>query len=174
MISKNYTVLLLFFIVLFCNAQESIKYKSNSYSATPNWEFICNSYVLSGAINIQIASTETGGILKLAVNTTDENFIISGNVYVDLKDVSFILCTDKNYREYTNGQAITYYNFTVAEMKRLKTTNIQDIRFNISGKKNTFSNQVGNFTAINKSTYFSTIYDNTNKIFETAAAISLL
>lgn len=174
MILKKYAVFLVFFVVFISNAQESIQYKNNSYNVTPNWEFICNNYVLSGSLNVQIASTETGGVLKLAIATTDENFVISGNIYVDLEDISFIICTDKNYREYTNGQAISYYNFTSSEMKRLKNTDIQDIIFFVSGKNDTFSNQTGNFTAINKSKYFSTKYNNENKTFQTAATISLL
>lgn len=156
------------------NAQESFQYKNKDYKSTPNWEFICNSYVLSGTLNVQIATSDTGGILKLAIKTTDENFVISGNVYVDLQDISFILCTDKNYREYSNGQAISYYNFTPAEIKRLKTIDIQDIRFSINGKNDSFSNQTGNFTAVNKSNYFSTTYNQDNKTFKTAEAIQSL
>lgn len=171
---RNLTVLFVFFILSFANAQEVLQYKNKSYNATPNWAFICNNYALSGVLNVQIATTDAGGILKLAVETTDENFSIAGNIYVDLKDVSFIICTDKNYREYKDGQAISYYNFTPLEMKRLANTDIQSIRFMIKGTSNNFSNQVGSFTAVNKSSFFSTNYNSQNKTFETAATIHLL
>lgn len=171
---KNLIFLFALLIGTISSAQETIQYKNNSYKATPNWEFVCSNYALSGTLNVQIATSESGGILKLAIATTDENFVISGNVYVDLKDFSFILCTDKNYREYTNGQAVSYYNFTTAEMIRLQNTDIQNIRFFITGKKDTFSNPTGNFTAVNKSNYFSTAHSTENKMFQTANAIKLL
>lgn len=172
---KNFLPLLT--LILICsttNAQQTFLYKSKSLNATPNWEFICNNYVLSGTLHVQIATTDTGGILKLAIKTTNENFIISGNVYVDLKDISFIRCTDKNDREYKDGYAIAYYYFTAPEIKRLQTINIQDIRFTVSGKNDTFSNQTGAFTAVNKSNYFSTMHNSDNKVFETAEAIKTL
>lgn len=170
------TLISLFFFLIFSisTAQETIQYKNNSYKATPNWDFICANYALSGTANVQIAKSDSGGILKLAITTTDENFVISGTVYVDLKDISFIRCSDKNYREYTNGQAISYYNFTPAEMTRLENIDIQNIRFFVSGQKDTFSNPTGNFTAVNKSNYFSTVHSTESKTFPTADAIKSL
>ncbi|MBK0368434.1 hypothetical protein [Flavobacterium agrisoli] len=169
-----FTFLLSLFIYSTSYCQEQIQFKNNIYKATPTWQFICNNYAASGFLKVQITTTKTGGILKIAIPTNNENNRITGNIYVDLKDVSFIVCTDKNENQYLDGETISYYNFTISEMERLKKVNIQDIRFSISGKSEVFGNQTGNFTAINQKDYFKTQYNTESSIFETATAIRLL
>jgi hypothetical protein len=148
--------------------------RANTYPATPTWNFICENYALSGNVKVQIAKTEKGGLLKLIVETTDPSFIIAGNVYVDLADTTVIICTDKNNRETNGNQIISYYNFVSAEMNRLKKSDIQSIRFSIKGKKEKFASQTGYFTAINKKSYFSTVYSTDLKSYATTDEIQLL
>ena len=169
-------------ILLYCccllsfvlGAQESMTVNSKSYPATPTWNFICENYAYSGLTQIQIAQTEKGGLLKITVETTDTSFAIAGNIYVDLVDVSAIVCTDKNLREIDGNKIISYYSLTAAEMNRLKKTEIQSVRFAIKGKRNKFSSQTGYFTAINRKKYFATMHDLTIKSYETVGAIAFL
>ncbi|GGF21573.1 hypothetical protein [Flavobacterium limi] len=162
-------------ISLLSNAQQTISVKgSKPFPATENYTFICEKYILTGEINVQIAKTDKGGILKLTIATANDKARISGGVYVDLVNADVIACTDKNVKESEEGKTASYYYFTPAEFLKLKKTDIKAIRFIITGNSNAFGNQTGYFTAINQKNYFSTAFDKSKKTFDTAAAISLL
>lgn len=166
---------LLLLMASFANAQETISIKgSKPYPATQNYIFICEKYAFSGETNVQIAKTEKGGVLKLTINTANDQARISGGVYVDLANGDVIPCVDKNVKESADGKTTAYYYFTPAEMIKLKKTDIQAIRFIIAGGSNSFGNQTGYFTAVNRSSYFSTAYDKSKKTFDTAKEISVL
>lgn len=154
--------------------QEMMTLQSRSYPATPIWNFMCDNYVLSGIVSIQIAKTEKGGSLKIGIETNNPSYAISGNLYVDLKDFSALICTDKGMHSIEGNQIVSYYTFTLAEMNQLQKVDIESIRFFIDGKKTAFSSQTGYFTAVNKKKYFHTTYDYTIKQFETALSIRSL
>jgi hypothetical protein len=154
--------------------ESSITFNSKSYPSTPIWNFMCDNYILSGITSIQIAKTENGGWLKIGIESNNPSFTISGNLYVDLKDFSAIICKDKAYRSVEGNQIVSYYTFTTAEMNRLQKIDIESVRFFINGKKTSFSSQTGYFTAVNKKKYFHTTYDYTIKEFETASSIRSL
>ncbi|MTH16783.1 hypothetical protein [Flavobacterium sp. LC2016-01] len=173
--SLKIPLFLLLLITNFANAQETISVKgSKPYPATQNYIFICEKYAFSGETNVQIAKTEKGGILKLTIATANDQARISGGVYVDLANGDVIPCVDKNVKESVDGKTTAYYYFTPAEMAKLKKTDIQAIRFIIAGTSNSFGNQTGYFTAVNRSSYFSTAYDKSKKTFDTAKEISVL
>jgi hypothetical protein len=162
-------------ISFFTNAQQSISVKgSKPFPATENYTFICEKYILTGEIEVQIAKTDKGGILKLTIATANDKARISGGVYVDLVNADVIACVDKNIKETEEGKTTSYYYFTPAEFLKLKKTDIKAIRFIITGNSNVFGNQTGYFTAVSKKNYFSTAFDKSKKTFDTAAAISLL
>lgn len=169
---KIIPLILLFSTVAF--AQQSLSFNGKTYPATPQWDFVCENYALSGSAQVQIAKTEKGGLLQLSVATTEPTFAIAGNVYVELADMSVIVCTDKNFRANTNEQLVAYYVFSAAEMNRLKKSEIRSIRFSIQGKKEKFASQTGYFTAVNKKSYFSTFYNTNKKSFDTAQEVQLL
>ena len=171
MTSKKLLFLLL--VPLLAFSQNKMQYKHDkTYPATPNWNFISENYALTGDVMVQIAKVQTGGILKLAVSTTNPEFIIKGTVYIYLTDNTIITCTDKGDFESQGDTITSYFVLSNKEMQQIKKTNIQSIRFNIQGKSNSFSSQVGNFTAINKKSFYKTNYNNQIEIFETAAAIN--
>lgn len=156
-------------------SQETLSYKgSKPYRATNSWNFLCENYALTGAATIQIAKTEKGGILKLAVETTNPAFSIAGTAYVYLTDNFSITCSDKGIRENKENQIVSYYSLSPIEMNKIKTTDIQSIRFNIKGNGGTFNSQTGNFTAVNKKTYFSTVTDKSTQNYTTALEIKAL
>lgn len=167
--------ILCFIVSLTVSSQELMHIKnSKTYPATTSWDFISENYALTGITKIQIAKTEKGGILKIAIETTDTSFVISGIVYVYLADNTIISCSDKGSRETIGNQIISYYSFSPIEMNKLKTTDIESLHFNIKGNSKGFSSQIGNFTALNKKAYFSTAFDKTNKRFDTAKEIKSL
>lgn len=173
--SLKVPLFLLMLIMNVANAQETISIKgSKPYPATQNYVFICEKYAFSGETNVQIAKTEKGGVLKLSISTANDQTRIAGGVYVDLANGDVIACVDKNVKENGDGTTTAYYYFTPAEMIKLKKTDIHAVRFIITGKANAFSNQTGYFTAVNRSSYFSTAYDKSKKTFDTAKEISVL
>ena len=173
--NQKVLLILLIMITFSATSQELLSFKgSKSYHATNPWDFICENYALTGIAAIQIAKTENGGILKLAVATTNSTFNISGVVYVYLTDNTIITCSDKEIRENIGNQIVSYYTFSPLEMNKMKTTDIQSIRFNIKGNASKFSSQIGNFTAVNRKTYFSTASDKTKKNYDTALEIRTL
>ena len=137
----------------FINAQESIIFKGKTFAATPVWNFFCDQYAFSPTLKIQIAKTAGGGILKLSIATSNNNLFIGDKVLLVLKDGSLIYCADKNDREISGTEKVTFYSLTVLEMNKLKTLNIENIRFQIVGKESKFGSKAGFFTASNKKDY---------------------
>ena len=87
-------------ISFFASAQQTISLKgSKPFPATENYTFICEKYILTGEIDVQIAKTDKGGILKLTIATANDKTRISGGVYVDLANADVIACVDKNIKE---------------------------------------------------------------------------
>ncbi len=147
---------------------------TKTYPATPVWDFICEKYALTGITKVQIAKSEKGGTLKLEVTATNPSYSIAGNVYVFLTDNTILTCSDKKIRETKDHNIISYYFFSAVEMNKLKMTEIQSIHFNIAGKSNSFSSQIGNFTAVNRKNYFSTVFDKSKKSYDTVFEIGAL
>jgi hypothetical protein len=165
----------LLFISTIATAQQTmIVNGSKPFPATQEYTFICEKYAYTGETKVQIAKTEKGGILKLSIATANDKARISGGVYVDLANGDVIPCVDKNVKESADGKTTSYYYFTPAEMLKLKKTDIKSIRFIIVGGSNTFGNQTGYFTTVNKMEYFSTAYDTSKKSYDTAKEISTL
>lgn len=171
---KKLLILPFLFLSILVNAQESLNFKGKTYPATQAWNFICENYALSGEANIQIAKTETGGLLRISVTTTDPKLQITGTTYIYLVDNTIIVCIDKKNTETAENKTATYFNLSAIEMNKLKKTDIQSIRFNISGATNKFSSQIGNFTAVNKKSYYATKFDKSKNSFDTAAEIQAL
>ena len=172
---KCFTLLIGLMFNICVSAQETMLLKDGKQlPATATWDFISENYALTGNAKIQIAKAAKNGILKLSAETTDLNFFIGGTVYVYLSDYSVITCTDKNIRDRKENNSIAYYSFTPSEMNILKKTDIQSIRFNIRGNPQQFSSQIGNFTAVNKKSFFSGFGKEEKNIFETAEEIALL
>ncbi|RZJ52214.1 MAG: hypothetical protein EOO44_12540 [Flavobacterium sp.] len=165
----------LFFISIIANAQQTmIVNGSKPFPATQEYTFICEKYAYTGETKVQVAKTEKGGILKLSIATSNDKARIAGGVYVDLANGDVIPCVDKNVKESADGKTTSYYYFTPAEINKLKKTDIKSIRFIIVGGSNTFGNQTGYFTTVNKMEYFSTAYDTSKKSYDTAKEITTL
>lgn len=168
-------LLLLLFVSTFASAQQTISIKGSApYPATQEYPFICDKYAYSGEINVQIAKTDKGGVLKLTISTASHKAKIAGGVYVDLTNADVIACTDKNVKESADGTTTAYYYFTPAEWLKLKKTDIYAVRFIIVGGPDISGNLTGHFTAYNKMKYFSTAFDKSKKTFDTAKEISVL
>ena len=172
MIHKHLFAVALLLYSVFSFGQESFPAQKLT-SQTESWDFICENYALTGKAAIQISKTEKGGNLNISIATTDPSYYVGGVVYVFLDDYSIIVCTDKGIRKSEKGIIAAQYTFTVSEMSKLRKTDIASIRFNIRGNQKTFGSQTGNFTAVNKKTYFSTT-ENKIQTYETASQINSL
>ena len=163
-------------ISFFATAQETMITKDGKqYKATSTWNFSCKDYAYTGILNIQIAKTDKGGLLKLGIDVSNETFYIGDTVYIILEDGSYITCTDKGIREMKNKKTIAYYFLTTSEMTKLKTLALTDVRFRIKGSEDVFSSKTGHFTAINKKSNFETFgMSEDSKIYDTKAEIKSL
>jgi len=174
-IQRVFLILTLMFS-FFATAQETMTTKDGKqYKATTTWNFSCRDYAYTGILNIQIAKTEKGGLLKLGIDVSNETFYIGDTVYIILEDGSYITCTDKGIREMKDRKTIAYYFLTTTEMTKLKTLPLTDVRFRIKGNEDVFSSKTGHFTAINKKSNFETFgMSEDSKIYDTKAEIKSL
>lgn len=130
---------------------QNIIYKGDKqYQATSTWTFKCENYTWTGGLEVQIAKTTTGGYLRLSIDVPDNIFFIGGGAYIFLTDGSTITCSDKGIKDNVDQQSVVLYVFTQAEMDRLKTLDIQKIRFSVKAKSGTYGGPTGNYTANNK------------------------
>lgn len=144
-------------ISFFSEAQETMTTKDGKqYKATNTLAFSCKEYAYTGTLNVQIAKTEKGGLLKLGIDVSSDTFYIGDNVYIILEDGSYITCTDKGIREMKDKKTIAYYFLTTTEMAKLKVVSLTDVRFRIKGNEDVFSSKTGHFTAVNKKSDFET------------------
>jgi len=157
-------------------AQEKMITKDGKeYKATSTWNFSCKEYAYTGILNVQIAKTEKGGLLKLGIDVSNETFYIGDTVYIILDDGSYITCTDKGIREMKDKKTIAYYFITTTEMNKLKVLPMTDVRFRIKGNEDTFSSKTGHFTATNKKSNFETFGSSEDsKTYNTKEAIQSL
>lgn len=170
---KHLFALLLLALTPALFAQNTLKFNNKDYPATANWDFLCERYALSGKADIQIAATEKGGLLQIAMRTNEPAFYIGGTVYLYLENQDIIVCTDKNLRKSNADATTAWFLLTSAEMKKLRTSRLGSVRFNIRGKADAFSGQTGNFTAVNKKSYFSFALHKPEQ-FETETEIAAL
>ena len=61
-----------------------------------------------------------------------------------------ITCSDKGIRDHVDQKSIVLYVLTLAEIEKMKSLNIQKIRFTIKAKQGVYGGDTGNYTAENK------------------------
>jgi Ni,Fe-hydrogenase maturation factor len=151
---KTQLFLILILLLSLTNySQETLKFKNKTYPATPIWNFYCEEYAYSSKLKVQIAKTENGAMLKLSIDTSNENLFIGDKILMVLTDGSLIYCVDKNIRESLGQEKTTYYFLTNSEINQLKKLDIENIRFQIIGKESKFSSKTGYFSASVKQDY---------------------
>lgn len=161
------------FLAPFVNSQNVIYHGTKQYPATEIWEFRCESYH-QGNLEVQIAVTSSGGYLKLAIPVIEnELFYIAGNVYVYLTDATMITCTDKGIKDNVDNKSVVLYSFSQSEMDKLKTLDIQKIRFTVQAKDGVIGGDAGNYNAENKRIVSGNPYGQPEKnYFETAKSVA--
>ena len=138
-------------------------------ASTSVWNFLCERYAYSSYLEVQISKTATGGLLTLGLESAANTTNISGTTYLFLHNNTVITCTDKNKRSTEGSKIISYYTLNAAEMKLVQQHRIDYIHFNIKGNSKSFSGQLGNFTALNKRSYFGKDTPENPNYFDTAA-----
>lgn len=101
------------------------------YEATRSWRFRMNGEYWTGDPVFTVAKHSNGGYLMISINVPYSSHYIAGTVMVFLNDGSVIKCTDRGIRDHVDNRSIALYNFTSAEVERLKTHRIVRIRFSI-------------------------------------------
>lgn len=171
------TVLVSLLISLTSMGQNIIYKGDKQYPATNPWTFKCENYAWTGDLEVQIAKTATGGYLRLSIDVPDNIFFIGGNAYIFLTDGTTITCSDKGIKDNVDQQSVVLYVFTQAEMDKLKTLDIQKIRFSVKAKSGTYGGPTGNFTANNKKNVYNfSIYGDKKEkdYYETSVEVSSL
>ena len=165
----------IFLLVMSCGYSQLGAAQPTAMNSTPVWNFLCERYAFGGVLDVQVSKTNKGGQLRLAVESaTLATSKIAGTTYLFLKNNSSITCTDKNKHSVEGTKIISYYDLTATEMYQLQQSNIDYIHFNIKGKSTSFSSQMGNFTAINKRSYFGKDTPEKPNYFATALACKAL
>jgi hypothetical protein len=153
-------LLIFYFFTLGISAQETLKFKNKVYDASSIWNFYCDEYAYSSKLKVQIAKAENSAILKLSIDTSNENLYIGNKILIVLNDGNLIYCADKNIREGLSKEKATYYFLTNFEINQLKKSDIENIRFQIIGNESKFSSKTGYFSASKKQAF----EENENKI----------
>jgi len=172
-----FTVLIVFCISLNSMGQNIIFKGDKQFPATNSWTFKCENYSWTGDLEVQIAKTATGGYLRLSIDVPINIFFIGGPVYIFLNDGSTITCSDKGIKDNVDQQSVVLYVLTQAEMDKLKTLDIQKVRFSVKAKSGTYGGPTGNFTANNKkNTYNFLLYGEKKEkdYYETSIEVSSL
>ena len=143
-------LLIFFFFSAGISAQETLNFKNKVYSASSVWNFYCEEYAYSSKLKVQIAKAENSAILKLSIDTSNENLYIGNKILIVLNDGNLIYCADKNMREGLGKEKATYYLLTNFEINQLKKSDIENIRFQIIGNESKFSSKTGYFSATKK------------------------
>ena len=143
--------------------------QTTTTASTSVWNFLCERYAYSSYLEVQISKTATGGLLTLTLESASTTTIFSGTTYLFLHNNTVITCTDKNKRSIEGSKIISYYTLNAAEMKLVQQHRIDYIHFNIKGNSKSFSGQLGNFTALNKRSYFGKDTPENPNYFDTAA-----
>jgi hypothetical protein len=146
-------LLIFYFFTLGISAQETLKFKNKVYSASTVWNFYCDEYAYSSKLKVQIAKAENSAILKLSIDTSNENLFIGNKILIVLNDGNLIYCADKNMREGFGEEKATYYLLTNFEINQLKKSDIENIRFQIIGNESKFSSKTGYFSASKKQAF---------------------
>ena len=155
-------------------SQNSLEFKDGKiYKATAIWDFICEDYAFDEILKIQIAKTQTGGIVKLTIKTSSSDIKIGDKVLLILKNGNIIHCIDKNLYTTTATERIAFYLLSNLEIIQLKKQNIENVRFKIIGTKSKFGSQTGHFTANNREKSYGLDKNLKNK-YETAGEMRLL
>lgn len=164
----SFTVVLILCILNWVYAQ------APQANQTAVWPFMCEQYAFSGIVEVQISITPKGGTLKLAVESASSSSTIAGTTYLFLKNNTVITCLDKNKRSIDGTKIVSYFDLNAQEMKQLQFNRIDYIHFNIKGNSRIFSGQLGNFTALNKRSFFGKDTPGNPNYFDTALAIKAL
>lgn len=165
---KNSLTIITFVLISLNAMGQNFIYKGDKqYQATNTWTFECENYFWHGDLEVQIAKSTTGGYLRLSVNVPPSGiYSISGPAYIYLTDGSMITCSDKGIKDNVDQQAVALYSFTQAEMDRLKTLDIQKIRFTLKNNVSSpFEKNSNNYTGKNtkkEANYYQTSYEVTS------------
>jgi hypothetical protein len=146
---RKYLLIIIFAIASKSFGQNLIYYGNKKYTATSIWTFKCENYFWVGDLDVQIAKTNNGGYLKVAIEVPTNDLYIGSSVFIFLEDGTIITCSDKGIRDYLDKQSIALYVLTQAEMEKLKSINISKIRFKIKTKYSKYNQDPGSFTAYN-------------------------
>lgn len=171
---KKLVIVLIYLHFCFAFAQEMMTYKDGKqFKGTPNWNFICDDYAYTGILKVQLAKTDKGGILKLAIQVSNNELYIGDRVYIILENGTYIYCADKGIKQNISNESNTFYNLSTSEINKLKSSPIASIRFRIIGKESKFSSPMGFFTAINKIQYFDP-YDKSKNKYQTDVDLKVI
>jgi hypothetical protein len=179
------TFLILIFLTSIMSFGQNIIYKGNKkYIATDIWTFKCENYFWVGDLDVQIAKTNEGGYLKLSIEVPTNSEYIGSSVFIFLEDGAVITCSDKGIKDYLDKQSVVLYILTQSEMEKLKSFEINKIRFKIKTKYSKYNQDPGSFTAYNQKEVKNQIlhnlldkYDNAKKdidYYETSIGVSAL
>lgn len=146
---KNFLLILLSVLSVDAFGQNLFYIGNKSYPSTETFSFQLNSEHPPGEeLNCIIAKKNTSGILAISIGTMT-GVIIRGKVIMYLDDGSMISLIDRGIYDYVDGIATTVFYLTTQEIQKLKTANINKVRYSLKCKNCLSSTEEGNYSASN-------------------------
>ncbi|GGE27404.1 hypothetical protein [Psychroflexus planctonicus] len=137
-------------ITTICFGQNLFFIGDNSYPCTEAVTLYSNRTDKSIYLDIVFAKDNEKGFLVLSTQSRDGSVRIKDKLLIYLDDGSVITCLDRNIFDNVDFIATTVYYLTKEELKKMKTSNINTIRFSIKCSDCLHSSEEGDFSATNK------------------------
>lgn len=138
----------------FLTAQDLFFIGEKAYPSTESFKFLGNGELMSHDLSITIAKNGEAGLIAFTTPILGGGVRIKGKALIYLDDATQITCIDRNQFDFVDDKATTIYSLTKEEVLKLKSTNINTIRFTLKCYECMSSSEEGDFTASNRTYNF--------------------
>ncbi|MBE0674270.1 MAG: hypothetical protein IH591_06380 [Bacteroidales bacterium] len=140
------TLTAVLFISLMANGQNLFFFGDKSYPCTETFTLESNSD--SDDLSILFARDGTISLVIVSIRPTLKMFI-KNDLFIYLDDGTVIKCVDRGKFDYVDYIAISVYYLSNEDLTKLKSSNINTVRFTVKSDDLALIRLEGNFTASN-------------------------
>jgi hypothetical protein len=139
-----------------------------SYPCTSSFGLTSNSDFGNNGLSVLIAKDVGKALIALEIETMGPVYI-RGKAMIYLEDGTVISLTDRLIYDRVDNKSTTVFYLTLDEIKKLKTSNINTIRYSLKcGAGCQMSTEEGDFSSSNKGSYLS------NKVVDVPSLVKSL
>ncbi len=123
---KHLTTFIVFALPIVLFSQEYLYVGTTKYKSTKAWECtIEGGYPEVGNATLSVAKKSSGAYFIVSVDT---HHPLKGTVMIYLENGDAIKCSDTDMKDQHDGFSIGIYNLSLAEVERMKKSNISSVR----------------------------------------------